>query len=273
MAKTVEIEIEGKPVQGVVVNVKESVERWTSIQLEDGTKIRLRPVVTETARIDQFDKDGQPVYVLKSATIMTVDAPPNPLRGAVGPGKIQYGDTMIGISCVSQRTDVGWYAPATVLSPTYSQLGHAEPDPVPVSEIPVEWINPASVRHTEIWSRPEPDSGTVRLLSSGTVRSLDSGVEDKFRRLVREWKSRDCASSLVMDHICLPAYQKIIGMGEAVVPLLLEQLRDEGDNPDHWFWALHFITEEDPVPAEDRGDMVRMAAAWLEWGRRDDLAR
>ena len=89
MAKTVEIEIEGKPVQGVVVNVKESVERWTSVQLEDGTKIRLRPVVTETARIDEFDKDGQPVYVLKSATIMTVDAPPNLLRGAVGPGKIQ----------------------------------------------------------------------------------------------------------------------------------------------------------------------------------------
>ena len=89
MAKTVGIEIEGKPVQGVVVNVKESVERWTSVQLEDGTKIRLRPVVTETARIDQFDKDGQPVYVLKSTTIMTVDAPPSLLRGAVGPGKIQ----------------------------------------------------------------------------------------------------------------------------------------------------------------------------------------
>ena len=172
---------------------------------------------------------------------------------------------MIGISYVSQRTDGGWCVPSTVLSPTYCQQGHAEPDPVPVSAIPVEWINTASVRHTEIWSRSEPDSGTVRF--------LDSGVEDKFRRLVREWKSRDCASSLVMDHICLPAYQTIIGMGKAVVPLLLEQLRDEGDNPDHWFWALHFITEEDPVPAEDRGDMMRMAAAWLEWGRCNDLAR
>ena len=172
---------------------------------------------------------------------------------------------MIGTIYVSQRTDGGWYKPATALSPTYSQLGHAEPAPVPVSEIPVEWINPLSSRHTDIWSRLEPESGTIRL--------LDSGVEDKFRRLVREWKSRDCASSLVMDHICLPAYQKIIGMGKAVVPLLLEQLRHEGDNPDHWFWALHFITEEDPVPAEDRGDMVGMAAAWLEWGRREDLAR
>lgn len=172
---------------------------------------------------------------------------------------------MIGISYVSQRTAGGRYAPGTVLSPTYSRPGHAEPDPVPVSEIPMEWINPVSLPNTDTWSRLEPESGTVR--------HLDSGIEDKFRRLVREWKSRACASSLVMDHICLPAYQKIIGMGKAVVPLLLEQLRDEGDNPDHWFWALHFITEEDPVPAEDRGNMVRMAAAWLELGRCDDLAR
>lgn len=89
MAKTVEVKIGGKPVQGVVVNVKESIERWTSVQPVDGTKIRLRPVVTETARIDQFDKDGQPVYVLKSTTIMTVDAPPNLLRRAVVPGEIQ----------------------------------------------------------------------------------------------------------------------------------------------------------------------------------------
>lgn len=43
----------------------------------------------------------------------------------------------------------------------------------------------------------------------------------------------------------LPSCQRIIGMGPVVVPLILEELRRE---PDHWFWALEMLTEDDPVP-------------------------
>ena len=89
MAKTVEIEMQGKSVPGVVVNVRKSVERWSVVQLEDGTTIRLRSVVTETIRTDQFDEQGQPVYIVKSMNILTVDAPSSLLRGAVGPGDVQ----------------------------------------------------------------------------------------------------------------------------------------------------------------------------------------
>lgn len=62
-----------------------------------------------------------------------------------------------------------------------------------------------------------------------------------------------------------PAYQQIIGLGPDVVPLLLAEL--EG-HPDHWFWALHAITREDPVPSESRGKIKAMAQAWLDWGKR-----
>ena len=34
-----------------------------------------------------------------------------------------------------------------------------------------------------------------------------------------------------------------------------------------WFWALKSLTDVDPVSDDDRGDMVAMANAWLEWGR------
>jgi hypothetical protein len=61
----------------------------------------------------------------------------------------------------------------------------------------------------------------------------------------------------------LKPYQRIIGMGWPVVPLILEELRRE---PDQWFWALEAITEENPVPAADAGNVRRMAQAWIDWG-------
>jgi hypothetical protein len=54
-------------------------------------------------------------------------------------------------------------------------------------------------------------------------------------------------------------------MGGKAIPLILQQLENNPDDPDHWFWALHALTGVDPVPAEDRGDMRGMARAWLEW--------
>ena len=61
-----------------------------------------------------------------------------------------------------------------------------------------------------------------------------------------------------------PAYQEIIGLGQAVVPLLL---RDLEINRRHWFTALAVITGADPIPEEDAGNIPRMAEAWLRWGR------
>jgi hypothetical protein len=33
-----------------------------------------------------------------------------------------------------------------------------------------------------------------------------------------------------------------------------------------WFWALKAITDVDPVAEENRGDVVAMAKAWIDWG-------
>lgn len=65
-----------------------------------------------------------------------------------------------------------------------------------------------------------------------------------------------------------PSYQRIVAMGARAVPLILSEMEREGDEPDQWFWALHAITGADPVPFDARGDVVQMAEAWLEWGRR-----
>ena len=56
-------------------------------------------------------------------------------------------------------------------------------------------------------------------------------------------------------------------MGPVAVPLILGRLAEEGQEPDHWFWALKAITGADPVPEAARGDVVHMSQAWIEWGK------
>lgn len=86
-----------------------------------------------------------------------------------------------------------------------------------------------------------------------------------FQQLASQWrKERGATSSITQMATCL-SYQRVIGMGEKAIPLILRQLENEGDDPDHWFWALQAITREDPVPEDARGNMKEMARAWLDW--------
>lgn len=98
------------------------------------------------------------------------------------------------------------------------------------------------------------------------VRSVisDGG---KFQLLADQWRKERGATSSITQMMLCSAYQQIIGMGERAIPFILTALRSEGDNPDHWGWALHAITGEDPIPPEATGDTVKIAQAWLDWGR------
>ncbi|HWZ96754.1 MAG TPA: N-6 DNA methylase [Candidatus Dormibacteraeota bacterium] len=89
-------------------------------------------------------------------------------------------------------------------------------------------------------------------------------VSERFSELVRQWKSAQRNESSVARMAAHPAYKEIIRMGEAAIPLLLDELRRE---PDHWFAALQTITGENPVPKGKWGKLKQMTDSWLEWGR------
>ncbi|MEX0267818.1 hypothetical protein AB3R30_01625 [Leptolyngbyaceae cyanobacterium UHCC 1019] len=91
-----------------------------------------------------------------------------------------------------------------------------------------------------------------------------SQVERQFNQLATQWKVETGMLSVLSQKVLHPAYQRIIGMGEKAVPLLLNELERE---PNHWFWALRAITGANPVQPENRGRVKRMAQDWLEWGR------
>jgi hypothetical protein len=95
-----------------------------------------------------------------------------------------------------------------------------------------------------------------------------ASTEERFRRLAAEWKEQTRYLSNAARMAMLPPYQRIIGMGMPVVPLILEELRRE---PHHWFWALEAITEQNPVPPESLGKIQEMADAWIEWGKRNGM--
>ena len=92
-------------------------------------------------------------------------------------------------------------------------------------------------------------------------------VEERFRRLEATWLADvgySSSSTVLRGH---PAFQEIIGLGDAAVPLML---RDLQERPRLWVWALPQITGADPVPASARGNIAKMSEAWLRWGREHD---
>jgi hypothetical protein len=89
-------------------------------------------------------------------------------------------------------------------------------------------------------------------------------VEQRFRRFAAVWETETLVLSnpnLISGHW---AFQEIIRMGDAVVPLLLRDLERE---PHLWAWALPDITGENPVPTGAAGNIRKMSEAWLRWGR------
>ena len=90
------------------------------------------------------------------------------------------------------------------------------------------------------------------------------GLMQEFELLARQWREETAHLSSVAMMAEHSAYKQIINMGMAAVPMILQELRRE---PDHWFWALSVITQENPVNAGDAGDISKMTKAWLQLGR------
>jgi len=83
----------------------------------------------------------------------------------------------------------------------------------------------------------------------------------EFDALSKRWHRDTKHISLISDKIMHPAYLRIIGMGEAAIPLVLTALREK---PAHWFTALRATANTDPAAIDDNPSMARKA--WIEWG-------
>lgn len=74
---------EGPEKEAQLIDVQQSNEHWNQYLLGDGTVIKMKLVATEVWRVDgEYDQDGNPMYVVKSSNVLTVN-PPDELRKKV----------------------------------------------------------------------------------------------------------------------------------------------------------------------------------------------
>ena len=106
----------------------------------------------------------------------------------------------------------------------------------------------AVLRHGQI----QPLNPLPSEWDEGQTLTIESAIAlaSEFDRLASIWKAETHYLSSSTDIALHSAYQRIIGMGFGVVPLILADLRQQ---PCQWFWALRSLTGEDPVPADLRG--------------------
>ena len=133
-------------------------------------------------------------------------------------------------------------------------------------------MSKAEVIYDKVQALPESAQTAVlhmvESLADGSAGSAtpSGGLAQKFQELAETWRRDTGFFSFMQQRALHPAYQRIIGMGWVVVPLLLRELQRE---PDHWLWALQAITGEQPAR---NTDTLRAASdAWLNWGRERGL--
>jgi len=89
--------------------------------------------------------------------------------------------------------------------------------------------------------------------------------KSRFSRLSAQWKNETAHYSMKWQIALHPAYLGIIGMGQDAIAFIMADLEQEP--ADLWSWALEAISGENPIPQEDRGDLVAEGQHWLRWAK------
>lgn len=69
--------INGQEIMGEEVEFETEKEAWNSYILHDGTRLKLKSVVSSIIRLDMHKPDGDPVYYVNSSNIASADVPDN----------------------------------------------------------------------------------------------------------------------------------------------------------------------------------------------------
>jgi hypothetical protein len=120
--------------------------------------------------------------------------------------------------------------------------------------------------------RAQKSSGQWRDRAKGQaitlVREVDQTLEARFHQQSDKWARETAHLSSPTQKIAHPSYQAILGMAQEnrdlVIRLLLQDMQD---NRRQWFWALSFLTQDNPVTQADAGKIDKMISAWVEWGK------
>ena len=75
MGTRVKVNFRGRDVDGERLTFKTQAEEWNIYSTEDGTKIKMKTVVSDIVRIKEYNQEGQPIYLVKSTNIVEPEVP------------------------------------------------------------------------------------------------------------------------------------------------------------------------------------------------------
>ena len=116
--------------------------------------------------------------------------------------------------------------------------------------------------------RERADKITREALAALSGQARSHSEESEFATMAAKWKRETKHLSAVRQKSMHPIYQRLIGFGPSVVPLILKDLQRECG---HWFWALQALTGTNPVAP---GSTIQEAReSWLAWGKKQNYIR
>ena len=127
------------------------------------------------------------------------------------------------------------------------------------------------------WSESASDAEFDRTLRDGWVMpaalqevcavEIERSLADRFFEQADKWRRETEHLSSPTQMMLHPSYQAILGMArEDESELVRLMLRDLRDNRRLWFWALSYLTKENPIKPADVGKLDKMIKAWVNWG-------
>ncbi len=76
MGNKVKINLGGREVEALPIDINQTNECWNQYLLDDGTVVKMKLVATKVLRVDaEFDPEGNPLYIIQSTNITSVNAP------------------------------------------------------------------------------------------------------------------------------------------------------------------------------------------------------
>ncbi len=79
MANKIRVRLpDGREADATPIEINQASEQWSHYLLEDGSTLKVKLVVTKVSRIDnEYDIEGNPVYVFQSTNVTSINSPEN----------------------------------------------------------------------------------------------------------------------------------------------------------------------------------------------------
>jgi hypothetical protein len=100
------------------------------------------------------------------------------------------------------------------------------------------------------------------------VREIENPLSSRFQKEADKWANETAHLSSPTQKMLHPSYQAILGLANedesGIISLILQDLKV---NQRPWFWALSYLTKENPIKQSDFGKLDKMIKAWIAWGK------